>query len=413
MRRDAMALVKNCRACMKYGIKTGGFVPLVSRDYVNVWAELYVDLFEMPRSAAGYQWVLVCLCRFSKYVVCRPMKTSGAKEAASLMQGILYSYGVPAMIQADNGNEFKAEFVRMLEKMDVEFRASSLYHPRSNAAESAVKRVKRSLLTRLEGDTSVWEDELDGVVFVVNKTPVKPTMHVPFAVMFLRPARRPLVTRAGTVPQLTWASIEARQQAADVMVEAVRESREDTQAKMIADHTARGGKRQGPYAVGSYAYVERPRLAAKSVQKRDGPQKVVGHRRNDVHVLEVAEGKYQHRHESQLRPAPFLGSGEGQAKAVLTGKGEVVKVVDGEKLWGVRRLLDRRQDEHGVTWYQVDWDGKDANGQRWVPTWQPAEAIEDTGLIRELEVKLRRLEEKSRGARADQDRTSRKVTLER
>ena len=82
------------------------------------------DLLYMPSNMSygnKYKYILSRIDVASRYKVARPLKTKQAKEVANMIVGI-YKVGpltYPKIFQFYNGNEFKAEVTKMLEKHKV------------------------------------------------------------------------------------------------------------------------------------------------------------------------------------------------------------------------------------------------------------------------------------------------------
>ena len=82
------------------------------------------DLLYMPwNSIYGdkYKYILAGMDVTSRHKVGRPLRTKQAKDVAEMIADI-YEVGpltYPKIFQCDNGNEFKAEVTKMLEKHEV------------------------------------------------------------------------------------------------------------------------------------------------------------------------------------------------------------------------------------------------------------------------------------------------------
>ena len=68
-----------------------------------------------------YKYILAEIGAASRYKVTRPLRTEQAKDVAEMIADI-YKVGplkYPKIFQCDNGNEFKGDVTKMLEKNDV------------------------------------------------------------------------------------------------------------------------------------------------------------------------------------------------------------------------------------------------------------------------------------------------------
>ena len=63
----------------------------------------------MPENEFGYLDILVAVCYLSKFVVARPLRRKTSAEVIAGLQDIYLTFGVPAIIQHDQGKEFTSK----------------------------------------------------------------------------------------------------------------------------------------------------------------------------------------------------------------------------------------------------------------------------------------------------------------
>ena len=74
------------------------------------WYHCGIDLIgNMTPTSFGFQHILVMVCYLSKFVVARPLKTKTTSEILERLQDIYLIFGVPNVIQSDQGNEFSSK----------------------------------------------------------------------------------------------------------------------------------------------------------------------------------------------------------------------------------------------------------------------------------------------------------------
>ena len=99
---------------------------------------------------------------------------------------LVYRYGIPYALIADNGRQFdNYNFRDFCQNLGIELKYCSPAHPQSNGqVEAANKIIKRLLKTRLGAKKGVWVDELPGVLWAYMTTHKTTTGETPFALAF-------------------------------------------------------------------------------------------------------------------------------------------------------------------------------------------------------------------------------------
>ena len=76
------------------------------QPWYHVGMDLVVDL---PSNSSGYKHILVAACYLSKFVTARPLSTKTTKSVLDALSDIYLTYGVPKIIQHDQGKEFTSK----------------------------------------------------------------------------------------------------------------------------------------------------------------------------------------------------------------------------------------------------------------------------------------------------------------
>ena len=82
------------------------------QPWYHVGMDLVVDL---PSNSLGYKHILVVVCYLSKFVTARPLFTKTTKSVLDALSEIYLTYGVPKIIQHDQGKEFTSKVRKLLE----------------------------------------------------------------------------------------------------------------------------------------------------------------------------------------------------------------------------------------------------------------------------------------------------------
>ena len=113
-RQEVVYLVKQCEMCNKKAANRsrGPLTPIISTE---LFKRVQIDLInfrhqpDVPYSSAGpkYYWVMHVKDHFSKFSQLYPLQSKASAEVAMRMSEWIGAFGVPTIVQADNGREFK------------------------------------------------------------------------------------------------------------------------------------------------------------------------------------------------------------------------------------------------------------------------------------------------------------------
>ncbi len=74
------------------------------------WSHCGIDLIcDLPANPMGFRHILVIVCYLTKFVAARALKTKTTRELLYKLQEIYLTYGVPKVIQHDQGTEFTSK----------------------------------------------------------------------------------------------------------------------------------------------------------------------------------------------------------------------------------------------------------------------------------------------------------------
>jgi len=109
------------------------------------WERVFVDITgPHPRSSRQNQYILTCVCHFSKWAEAIYIRNHTAPTVTrALMVHIFSRFGTPKQLLTDRGREFESElFLELMKWMEVNKLRTSAYQPSSNGA---VERFHRTL----------------------------------------------------------------------------------------------------------------------------------------------------------------------------------------------------------------------------------------------------------------------------
>lgn len=92
---------------------------------VGYLTRVQMDLIDMRSMRDGeFQWILHTKDHFSKFSWCYPLCSKEAEAVANNLLQQFYLFGVPRILQSDNGKEFVAKVIKVLV-----FFYYIIYHP--------------------------------------------------------------------------------------------------------------------------------------------------------------------------------------------------------------------------------------------------------------------------------------------
>jgi hypothetical protein len=194
MYQDVVNFVRGCEACAAYKhsqkppVGLMGNPKVCSRPHETISIDLVGPL---PRSRAGFVYILSVVCCFSKLVQLFPLRRAVGKTIVQRLEDeVFLKYGVPRTVIADNGTQFTGCELKAL------FRKYSVpqvhYSPRYCAQVNSVERYHKTVLTAVsimvKEDHRAWDTTLPKVQFSLNTTVNESTRFTPFFLVHGREA---------------------------------------------------------------------------------------------------------------------------------------------------------------------------------------------------------------------------------
>jgi transposase InsO family protein len=156
----------------------------------------------------GYEYLLVALDKFTKWVEVEPVRALTAMAAIRFIRGIVCPFGVPNHIITDLGSQFTSqEFQDYCDKLGTRICYASVAHPRSNdQVEHSNAEVLRGLRTttfnRLKGCGKNWVDQVPSVLWSLWTTAMRSTGETPFSLVNRAEAMLPMELKYGPLGYL-------------------------------------------------------------------------------------------------------------------------------------------------------------------------------------------------------------------
>ena len=184
------------------------------------------------------------------------------KTAESIMEAFnniwLCRYPHPQMVQFDNGNEFKAEFMQMCRNYGLKGKPTSTYNPQSNGIIERIHLVIGNMLRTFEDDNSdlpsimPFRSFISAAAWAIRSTYHTTLQATPGQLVFGRDMLLSIPFRAD------WARIKLRKQGL-INKGVLREN---------------ASRIQHEYKVNDLVLLDKPGILRKSTQPRTGPHTV-------------------------------------------------------------------------------------------------------------------------------------------
>jgi hypothetical protein len=377
MRADIRDELANCDACCRYTVVKSGFDPASYITASGPMEHLQMDTsVHLPPSPDGHTCLLVVLCVFTGFIFLRPLKTNSAELVALALWEIFCSFGVPKILQSDNGPEFVNEVMRAMVKITgMAHRLISPYNPRADGkVERSIGTVTSIIKKLLHGAEKHWPLYVGFAQLSFNTKVASLTNSTPFSLMFGRVLNE-LKDYSGTVPTLInlddWKSYQDK--IVSLIFPAVSEMVKDKKDKMVqALNKSRRLLMPDGIPAGSTVMMKDPVRADKFEPKYIGPYTIVRRSRNGAYVLKDLTGDLLDRHV----PADQL--------KLVSKKPRRVDLQKDTQVWEVHEILKHRDTATpGQYEYLTSWKGYEEQ------TWEPMSSFLDDACVRKYWKKVK------------------------
>jgi hypothetical protein len=154
---DLTKLAEACPTCQKVHAKQVHPRELASTAAEFPFESVFVDFIGPLPKIGEYEYILVCIDRFSHEIVLEAARSTSAQETAKLLvDRWVAQAGCPRLITSDGGPPFTSTvIVDLLEELKIKHHVSAPYHPEGHGA---VERVNRDVEQILRGSMRVDKD---------------------------------------------------------------------------------------------------------------------------------------------------------------------------------------------------------------------------------------------------------------
>jgi transposase InsO family protein len=365
MRTQIAEELASCDPCNRFTVVKSGFNPSQFITANGPFDQVQIDTsVHLPKSPDGFTALLVVIDVFTGFVLLRALKDTSAESVAAQLWDIFSTFGLPKILQSDNGSEFVNDTLRALVKLTgIDHRLISPYNPRADGkVERSIGTCMSIIKKLLHGSTQHWPLFVSFAQLSFNHKISFLTGSSPFSLMFGRQLNefKDYSGDEGKIISLDeWK--QHQEKILSLIFPAVSERVRLSKSKMVqALNKTRRTLLHSAFPNGAIVMLKDQLRANKWEPKYVGPYTVVRRTRNGNYVLRDATGDVLDRHTppDQLK----LVSRKARAQD------------EQESVYEVQQILGHRGS--APNWeYHTKWKGYRET------TWEPASSFHDTSLI--------------------------------
>jgi len=371
MRQQIQTVISQCDSCARFVIGKVGFKPSSFILSQGPWSHIQMDCcLSFPKAYDGNSDLLVIIDLFTSFVIAFPIKDRSAKSVAQKLWHVCSLFGLPSILQSDNGKEFCNSVLKeMVKIMQLDLRYIAPYNPRCDGAvERAVGVISTTIRKLLQGADIYWPLFVPVAQMYINNKVHSVTKSTPFSLMFGRPFNLPRINSESSdksteqMTQQEWTEFQSRMNT--VIYPEIFKKLKLNKEKMVqsVDQRHRLLANQD-FPIGSKVMLKDPRKKDKRDANYVGPYTIQQKDQNGNCVLMDNDGVSLARHvpPDQLK---FMS---------LPTSSNLLELSDNIRT--IKSILDHKGDPGIAFGYLVSWaDGTES--------WEPATEFYDTECIR-------------------------------
>ena len=387
LRKHVTTFIKQCPCCQKMSqlkpyIHTYKYVTMKYGVLENLAMDTIVGL---PRTAQGYEHLLVIVDTFSRYIQLVPLKSLSSLEAIQALSKWMNTFGKPFSVLTDNASQMQLVYKETLEHLGVEDRKIHPYsHEENSIVERTNKEVERHLRNIMfhEKVHSKWDEFLSAVERIKNNEICESTGVTPVELIFGRNVNldRGILYPLHQVPLSNMKMSDYILRQREIQAIALQVAQE-TQAKTDAKHLATGSSehRKTEFRINDYVLVAYEKDGHKAPTKLHpilrGPCQIVNkvaRPEGDIYTVQhMDSNKIEDFHVKLLRPfhhdARYTDPSKVATADNLTF--EVETILD-------HKFLSAKQMKSTME-VLVQWTGYET------PTWEPYSNVANVSVFHE------------------------------
>ena len=221
--------------------KERSMVPRIFDKYIP-FSEVHIDVKYLYRSNDAYNYLLVCVCPLTRYVVGIPIrKQDTISISEAILQRIVFVFGRPSRIVADQHPSNSSKILMHIYKtLGIEPVFISPANHQSLVVERFVGSISRLLLSHLENTGKNWTAYVPACVYSYNSFPI-PSLggYSPYELVYGRKAPEMLNLHLMPIPNIPISYqqyLTNLQDKFDKMGKIVLDLQKEKQLKQVQEH---------------------------------------------------------------------------------------------------------------------------------------------------------------------------------
>ena len=304
LHRMVKVVGSTCRACLQHNVIKTGFHPLHTVAATMPFDHISFDCFQMPLSKNGRTYGLIVKDRATQLILLRALKDMSALTFAKKLWKIFRDFGLPKIVQSDNGTNFTASVMKEVYQLaGVDKRWQAKYHHRSSGfIESGVRRAKELLIKKCSNNIDEWDDFLPATQLSLNLKISTKSGSTPFSLFFCRqPAKMAKYDGAQSAIEDEKDLIKRMESMQTIIWPAIRSKSEDfdKKIKQYFDKKITRGGQLAAFPVGSYVMMINHHRKSKADARYVGPFKILKENSGGTYTLLSKDG---HLHPNKVPP---------------------------------------------------------------------------------------------------------------
>ena len=170
MGKATVDFVRNCLICEQCKVQQTASAGLMSSRR-TVRQMMAGDIMgPLPKSPRGYEYLLVFMNLFSRWIECAPIRKVNAQAIRKeVSERVLLRFGLPEVFHSDNGIEFNNKALdKFLEECGVTRTSILSYHAQANPVERVNRTIKTMITSYLENNHRDWDLHVPELTYAYN-----------------------------------------------------------------------------------------------------------------------------------------------------------------------------------------------------------------------------------------------------
>ena len=184
-------VVRDCGVCAHYNIRKMLITPLAHIPIPDgPFRHLMIDYVDMTQRIGRLRYILVVICRFSRWVEAVPTAGPDSRSVAKfLCREVFPRFGIPDSMSSDNGPHFVAEsFKAAMKMLGIKQRFGCVYHPQSQGTVERANGILKAKLAKIMADGKLnWVQALPLALMAMRSSTNRMTFLTPHEMATGRP----------------------------------------------------------------------------------------------------------------------------------------------------------------------------------------------------------------------------------